>query len=119
MSATEITFPSEQVRLRKQVLPPQSEITDVHLGRRVCPGYHLAENSLFILASRLLWAFDVQAPRNAETGRPVDIDVWDYPPTSLFGPNPFKAEFRLRSERKGNVIREKLSMFEKREIEKI
>lgn len=46
------------------------------------------------------------------------IDVWDYPPTSLFGSNPFKAEFTLRSEERGDVIREKLSVLEKREIEK-
>ncbi|KAJ2928070.1 hypothetical protein H1R20_g9024, partial [Candolleomyces eurysporus] len=28
-------------------------------GRRICPGMHVAHNSLFILISRILWAFDV------------------------------------------------------------
>lgn len=28
-------------------------------GRRVCPGIHVAEASLFIVISRLLWAFDI------------------------------------------------------------
>lgn len=30
-------------------------------GRRLCPGIHIAEQSLFIVISRLLWAFDIQA----------------------------------------------------------
>jgi hypothetical protein len=29
-------------------------------GRRICPGYHVAERSFFIGFSRLLWAFDIQ-----------------------------------------------------------
>ncbi|KAG6819022.1 hypothetical protein H0H93_016256 [Arthromyces matolae] len=28
-------------------------------GRRICPGMHLALNSLFINVSRILWAFDI------------------------------------------------------------
>ncbi|EXJ66231.1 uncharacterized protein A1O5_10847 [Cladophialophora psammophila CBS 110553] len=38
-------------------------------GRRVCPGYTLAENSLFILTARLLWAFDIIAPVDTATGK--------------------------------------------------
>lgn len=29
-------------------------------GRRLCPGIHVAEQSLFIVVSRVLWAFDIQ-----------------------------------------------------------
>ncbi len=28
-------------------------------GRRLCPGIHVAEQSLFIVISRVLWAFDI------------------------------------------------------------
>jgi cytochrome P450 len=28
-------------------------------GRRICPGIHVAERSLFIAISRILWAFDI------------------------------------------------------------
>lgn len=28
-------------------------------GRRACPGIHLARNSTFIAAARLIWAFDI------------------------------------------------------------
>lgn len=30
-------------------------------GRRLCPGIHVAEQSLFIVISKVLWAFDIQA----------------------------------------------------------
>lgn len=29
-------------------------------GRRLCPGIHVAEQSLYIVISRILWAFDIQ-----------------------------------------------------------
>lgn len=29
-------------------------------GRRLCPGIHMAEQSLYIVISRILWAFDIQ-----------------------------------------------------------
>ena len=40
------------------------------VGRRECPGQHVAETSLFIIISRLLWAFDYVGPRPSNgTGR--------------------------------------------------
>ncbi|KIW99521.1 uncharacterized protein Z518_11260 [Rhinocladiella mackenziei CBS 650.93] len=53
-------------------------------GRRVCPGYTLAENSLFILTARLLWAFDIKAPIDPESGKRVKPDLWNYPPQQFF-----------------------------------
>ncbi|PYI35222.1 cytochrome P450, partial [Aspergillus indologenus CBS 114.80] len=61
------------------------------LGRRLCPGEHLARNSLHLVISRMLWAFDIQYVGNA-------------PPDSLAmtqgissRPQPFKARFCPRS----------------------
>ena len=34
-------------------------------GRRICPGMHLARNSLFIVVARLLWAFDIRPAAGA------------------------------------------------------
>ncbi|KAF8888761.1 cytochrome P450 [Infundibulicybe gibba] len=39
-------------------------------GRRICPGMHLALNSLFINVARILWAFDV-LPRLDDKGQPM------------------------------------------------
>lgn len=75
-------------------------------GRRVCPGYTLAENSLFILTARLLWAFDINAPIDPNTGERNKPDVWNYPPRQLYGPTKFDAEFKARDIEKERMIRE-------------
>lgn len=38
-------------------------------GRRICPGIHVAEASMFILISRILWGFHIKP----KTGCPLDI----------------------------------------------
>ena len=72
-------------------------------GRRACAGYNLAENSLFILAARLLWAFDVKAPPDSRTGNPMEYDLWNYTPTRLFGPRPFPVDFQVRNGRQKQI----------------
>lgn len=39
-------------------------------GRRICPGYHVAERSFFIGFSRLLWAFDIKPKPGAKLPLP-------------------------------------------------
>ncbi|KIM36489.1 hypothetical protein M413DRAFT_35044, partial [Hebeloma cylindrosporum] len=39
-------------------------------GRRICPGLHIAMNSLFIGITRILWAFDIN-PIIDSDGKPV------------------------------------------------
>lgn len=73
-------------------------------GRRACAGYNLAENSLFILTARLLWAFDVKAPIDPQTGRAVEYDLWGYAPTRLFGPKPFPVEFKVREGKEKQIL---------------
>lgn len=73
-------------------------------GRRVCAGYNLAENSLLMLTARLLWGFDVRPKVDAATGQKYAYDLWDYRSTRLFGPNPFPAQFVVRSEAKKALI---------------
>ncbi|KAI8940528.1 hypothetical protein NX059_004206 [Plenodomus lindquistii] len=45
-------------------------------GRRICSGVHLAENSMFIVLAKLLWAFDILPPLG-EDGREVQVDTGD------------------------------------------
>jgi cytochrome P450 len=35
-------------------------------GRRICPGIHIADRSLFVAVSRLLWGFKIEPGRDAE-----------------------------------------------------
>jgi len=46
------------------------------VGRRICPGIHVAETSLFLLVSRVLWMFNIG--KVDEMGREIDVDVNAY-----------------------------------------
>lgn len=35
-------------------------------GRRICPGYHVAERSFAITLMRMLWCFDITAKEGTE-----------------------------------------------------
>ncbi|OIW29095.1 cytochrome P450 [Coniochaeta ligniaria NRRL 30616] len=73
-------------------------------GRRICPGSHVAEYSLYINLARVLWAFDI-GPKIGDDGKPV-------PPAEGFFdgvmavPRPFECEIRPRSEGKAEMVRE-------------
>src|SRR5271155_5253709 len=73
-------------------------------GRRICPGMHLAENSLFITISRILWAFNI-LPGLDENGKEILADTEAYQPdVSITSPIPFKARFVPRNEDKRKQI---------------
>ncbi|KAM7182996.1 putative cytochrome P450 E-class, group I [Rhypophila sp. PSN 637] len=40
-------------------------------GRRICPGIHVAERSLFLGVSRILWGFNIEPKIDATTGKPI------------------------------------------------
>jgi len=64
----------------------------------------LAENSLFITISRILWAFDI-LPGLDENGKEIKPDTENYEKhTSLTSATPFKARFVVRSEEKRKMI---------------
>ncbi|KAI5843182.1 putative O-methylsterigmatocystin oxidoreductase [Tricharina praecox] len=62
-------------------------------GRRICPGMHLAENSLFITLASLLWAFHILPPLD-ESGREVPVDTSE--DAFLLGSGILAKPFRLR-----------------------
>ncbi|KAG7098107.1 hypothetical protein E1B28_000079 [Marasmius oreades] len=66
-------------------------------GRRICPGIHLAQNSINLNTMRLLWAFNFSRATNPETGRVIDVNVDDYQKGILTAPCPFKACITPRS----------------------
>ena len=79
------------------------------VGRRFCPGAHLAERNLFLAMAKLLWAFEI-GPGKDDKGNIVkpDLDpVTGYSEGFLVCANDFNAEFRIRgSVRKDVVMRE-------------
>ncbi|KAF8888758.1 cytochrome P450 [Infundibulicybe gibba] len=61
-------------------------------GRRICPGMHLALNSLFINIARVLWAFDV-LPQLDDKGQPILPDPDHF--TNGFNSKPVSFDCRL------------------------
>ncbi|KIJ54070.1 hypothetical protein M422DRAFT_241328 [Sphaerobolus stellatus SS14] len=65
-------------------------------GRRVCPGRHLAGNTLFLAAATILKLFDV-LPAKDEHGNNIPISE-EYTTGGIIAPKPFQCEFKPRSD---------------------
>ncbi|KNG84853.1 hypothetical protein ANOM_007659 [Aspergillus nomiae NRRL 13137] len=76
-------------------------------GRRICPGRHHALDSLFIVISRVIWAYNItHAYRD---GKRVDVDAWDSHNSFTSSPAPFPTVLRVRSQAHQQVIEEACS----------
>ena len=73
-------------------------------GRRICPGQGLAENSLFIALSRMLWAFDI-LPKAGKTAEDYDTSMDVYTDGFNIRPRKFECIIRLRDQAIGEVLR--------------
>lgn len=70
-------------------------------GRRICPGYHVAERSLAIAIMRLVWAFEIVPAPNAK----LPLDPRDFPGEIPGNPGEhMPVMFKVRSEAKRKVI---------------
>ncbi|OHE99043.1 hypothetical protein CORC01_05733 [Colletotrichum orchidophilum] len=83
-------------------------------GRRICPGMHLAENSLFITLAKILWAFNIE-PALDPNGKELPIDLSDeaYEPGINTLPKPFKTRFTPRNGRRAEVLTAEWAQAEK------
>lgn len=85
--------------------PYQRDHFSFGAGRRICPGMHLSENSLYITLAKTLWAFRILPP--SELGDRYDlIDVSDaaYGDGADTVPKPYKVRFEPRREGVAEVI---------------
>jgi hypothetical protein len=78
--------------------PRQRDHFSFGAGRRICPGLHLSENSLFITLARILWAFNIEAVGE------VDTDA--YQDGSITSAKVFKAKFTPWDEEKRRLVDE-------------
>ena len=58
-------------------------------GRRVCPGFHVAERNLFIAISRILWGFNISPAKDAN-GDPLPINRDAVTPGLIVRPEDFE-----------------------------
>jgi cytochrome P450 len=68
-------------------------------GRRICSGMHLAENSMYIVIAKLLWAFDILPPLDND-GKEMKVDLSDdaFETGGNTVPKPYRARFKLRND---------------------
>ncbi|EXJ71096.1 uncharacterized protein A1O5_06089 [Cladophialophora psammophila CBS 110553] len=72
-------------------------------GRRICPGLVLAERSLFIEISMLMWLCSVRKKVDEE-GQVIPVPWYDYKPGNNTGPNRFDFEVEVRDEQRLQIL---------------
>ncbi|KAI1350272.1 cytochrome P450 2D18 [Xylaria sp. FL0043] len=85
------------------------------VGRRICPGIHLAERGLWMAISRIIWAFDIAPKLDDATGTPIPIDVSPesgYTDGFLNQCRSFVVDIKVRSEARRAAIWDAVSKAE-------
>lgn len=72
-------------------------------GRRVCPCLHVAERSLFLGMSNLLWAFKFE-PEVDANGKPIIPDIERLTQGFASMPEPYQARIRPRSKERAELV---------------
>ncbi|KAI1426463.1 putative cytochrome P450 [Xylaria sp. FL1777] len=85
-------------------------------GRRICPGIHVAERSLFIAIATLLWAFNFRCPVD-ENGNEVTPDPTKVTQGFVCAPMPFKAVITPRDKRRASIVYGEWEMAKEKNLE--
>lgn len=80
-------------------------------GRRRCPGEYMGKGSLFIVISRILWAYNIN--RVVRDGQIIEVDEWDIEHHFTSAPAPFEVFFEVRDECRCELIRREFQGMEK------
>ncbi|KAI5827795.1 cytochrome P450 [Schizophyllum commune Tattone D] len=72
-------------------------------GRRICPGMHLASNTVIIATMRLLWAFSFEPAKDA-AGQEIPLDTTRWKTAFVEGPLPFECFIQPRSAERIKVV---------------
>lgn len=94
---------------------PDLPLAAFGFGRRVCIGQHIARNSLFINMARLLWAFNIEYVYEEVNGVKVKQEIDPMAFTQGFNsrPQPFKADFQVRSSHAEDIVKGEWAAAEK------
>ncbi|KAJ5155327.1 hypothetical protein N7492_008130 [Penicillium capsulatum] len=82
----------------------QRDVFTFGAGRRLCPGVHVAERSLFLGMSRILWAFHIEPALDA-AGQPIIPDANRLTQGFVCMPEEFPAKITPRSPARAEMVR--------------
>ena len=74
-------------------------------GRRMCQGIHIAERSLFLGITRMIWALEF-SPDTGKNGSPVTYDVDDLVGSITVEPRHYKCNIKPRSPERVRIVRQ-------------
>ncbi|OCL13766.1 putative cytochrome P450 [Glonium stellatum] len=77
-------------------------------GRRMCPGMHVAEKTLFMSIARILWAFNISKAKES-SGKEIYIEPDAVTEAIACCPLPFQCELKPRDEKRAELLRAKWS----------
>ncbi|KAK7421223.1 hypothetical protein QQX98_002353 [Neonectria punicea] len=101
------THPNPDTFYPERFLEPRNEPDPANhvygYGRRICPGRHLADDSIFLTISRLLATFDVTKAVDNE-GREIDVKV-EVTPGLITRPINFSYSIKPRSTKHLELVR--------------
>ncbi|CAP85923.1 hypothetical protein E8E15_004471 [Penicillium rubens] len=83
--------------------PAKRDVFTFGAGRRICPGMHVAERSLFLGMSRILWAFDI-APETDAAGSLILPDPDRLTQGFVCMPEEFPARITSRSKERADLV---------------
>jgi hypothetical protein len=99
----EPSFPTFREPLTKY--PSIQNFSVFGFGRRVCPGMHIAERSLFIQVATIAWACTM-SPKMDESGKPIAIPWFDFTEGINIQPKTFPFDLKPRSGAKSKFVTE-------------
>lgn len=85
--------------------PSKRDTVGFGAGRRICPGMHVADRSLFLGITGILWSFSITPKKDAK-GQNMLPNADDLIVGLAARPTPFEANIVSRDEKRAYVIRE-------------
>jgi len=87
-------------------------------GRRICGGIHVAERSLFLVLSRVLWGFDIGLAKDANGNDiPIDFTLGGVMPGATSVPRKYKCSISVRSPKHEKILRNEWSEAQRKGIQ--
>lgn len=75
-------------------------------GRRRCQGMHIADRSIYLAISRLLWAFNFERAKSPVTGKDIVPDMDNLVDGMMSLPHPFATNIVPRDSHKSQRIKD-------------